>query len=99
MLEHIVLIRPRSDVDPAAVTALWAELGGLASRVPGIVGLAVGENVSSEGKDRGYTLGFVMTFESRTALEAYLPHPDHVAVVPLVQAVAEDVLVFDLERR
>ena len=39
-----------------------------------------------------------MTFESAAARDIYLPHPDHLAVVPLVHAVAEQVLVFDLER-
>jgi hypothetical protein len=98
VLEHIVLIKPKSGVDAAAVTALWSGVGGLVDRIPGITNLAVGENVSPEGKDLGFTLGFIVTFRDRAALDAYLPHPDHVAVVPLVHAVAEDTLVFDLER-
>jgi hypothetical protein len=99
LLEHIVLIKPKPDVDTAAVTALWAGLGGLVEVIPGIVKLAVGENVSPEGKDQGFTLGFVVTFRDRAALDHYLPHPDHLAVVPLMRAVADDVIVFDIERR
>jgi hypothetical protein len=97
VLEHIVLLKPKPDVDPAAIAALWTGLGGLTRSIPGIERLVVGENVSPEGKDLGFTLGFVMTFRDLAALDVYLPHPDHVAVVPLVQAVADDVLVFDLE--
>ena len=98
MLEHVVLIKPKAIIDPNAVTALWAGLGRLRQSIPGIVGLAVGENVSPEGKDLGFTLGFIVSFESRAALESYLPHPEHLAVVPLVRAVADDTLVFDLVR-
>jgi hypothetical protein len=99
LLDHIVLMKPKPDVDSDAVAALWAGLGGLVDRIPGIKGLTVGDNVSPEGKDRGFTLGFVVLFENRAALEGYLPHPEHVSVVPLVRAVADEVLVFDLERK
>ncbi|MCC6790268.1 MAG: Dabb family protein [Thermomicrobiales bacterium] len=98
MVEHVVLIKPKPDVDPAAVSALWSGLGGLTRTIPGIEGLVVGENVSPEGLDKGYTLGFIVTFVDRAARDGYLPHPEHVAVVPLVHAVADDVLVFDIER-
>ena len=39
-----------------------------------------------------------MTFESIDARDAYFPHPDHTAVHPFIDAVTEDVLVFDIER-
>ena len=46
---------------------------------------------------QGYDLGFVFTFTDAAARDAYLPHPAHVAVQPLVRAVAAELLVFDLE--
>lgn len=98
MLEHVVLLKPKPDVETAAIAALWAGLGGLVESIPGITNLVVGENVSPEGKDKGFTLGFIVTFRNRAALDVYLPHPEHIAIVPLVRAVADDVLVFDVER-
>lgn len=98
MLEHVVLIKPKPEADTAAIAALWAGLGGLVESIPGITNLVVGENVSPEGKDNGYSLGFIVTFRNQAARDAYLPHPEHLAVVPLVRAVADDVLVFDIER-
>lgn len=98
MLDHIVLIKPKADIDPAAIVALWSGLGNLVETIPGITALSVGDNVSPEGKDNGFTLGFVVTFVDAAARDAYLPHPEHILVIPLVQAVADDVLVFDLER-
>ena len=98
MLEHVVLMKPKANVGTDAIAALWAGLGGLRHLIAGIVDIAVGDNVNSEGKDLGFTLGFIVTFESRAALDDYLPHPEHLAVVPLVRAIADDTLVFDLER-
>jgi hypothetical protein len=98
VLEHVVLIKPRPDAETAAIAALWAGLGGLVESIPGITNLVVGENVSPECKDNGFTLGFIVTFRDRAARDGYLPHPEHLAVVPLVRAVADDVLVFDIER-
>lgn len=96
MLQHVVLLKPHADVHPDAVVALWSGLSRLQTLIPGITGLSVGANSSPEGLDRGFTLGFVMTFVDAAARDAYLPHPDHLAVVPLVHAVAAEVLVFDL---
>jgi hypothetical protein len=96
---HVVLLRPRPGAEEAAISRLRGALAALLDAIPGITGLEFGPNVSPEGKGRGFDLGFVMTFEDAAARDAYLPHPDHVAVGPYVEAVAEEVLVFDIERR
>jgi hypothetical protein len=97
MIEHIVLLQPREPVEPFAVAALWSALAKLQQTIHGILSIDMGENLSPEGLGQGYSLGFVVRFTDAAARDAYLPHPEHLAVVPLVQAVAEHVLVFDLE--
>lgn len=96
-VEHIVLLKPKADADEQRIAALWAGIAGLQGLIPGIVSIRLGPNSSPEGLEQGFTLGFVVTFESAQARDGYLPHPDHIAVVPLVHAVAETVLVFDLD--
>ena len=93
---HIVLLEPKSDASPEAVEDMYAGLRQLQHRIPGIESIVCGENTSPEGLGHGYTLGFTVTFVDAAARDNYLPHPDHLAVVPLVQAVAKQVLVFDL---
>ena len=97
MIQHIVLIKPRDGVQPAALTRLAEALAALPGKIPGITGYTWGPNASPEGLNRGYTHGFVMLFADAAARDAYLPHPDHVAIGPLMQPVAEEVLVYDLE--
>lgn len=98
MIDHIVLLRPRAEATEAQIAALREAILGLAAKIPGIVDIAWGANVSVEQLDQGYLLGFVVRFVDASARDAYLPHPAHAAVVPHVHAVAERVLVFDLDR-
>ena len=95
---HVVLMQPRSHVDAARVEDLWQALRGLAAVIPGIEDVSCGPNTSPEGLEQGFTLGFVVRFTDAAARDGYVPHPAHVAVIPLVQAVAERVLVFDLDQ-
>jgi hypothetical protein len=98
VIEHVVLIKPRTGVVESDVAALRAGLARMRGLIPGIVDIVYGDNISSEGKDLGCTQGFIVTFQDRIAFDGYLPHPEHLVVVPLVRAVADEVLVFDIER-
>ena len=97
MIDHIVLLKPKSGVSDSALAALWVGIQGLQTQIPGIQAIHVGSNTSPEDLDRGFTLGFTVRFNDAAARDAYLPHPEHLAVVPLVLAVADEVLVFDLD--
>ena len=96
MILHVVLIKPRAESDERAFGGLDQALAALPGKIAGIIDYHFGVNGSPEGLGRGYDRGFVMTFESAGARDAYLPHPEHLAVHPLVDAVAQEVLVFDL---
>lgn len=98
MVEHIVLLKPKAEATQAQIDELWTRLHALKATIPGIASIVSGANSSPEGIDRGYSLGFIVTFERTEDRDGYLPHPDHMAVVPYVHAVAETVLVVDLER-
>ncbi|MFM9105775.1 MAG: Dabb family protein [Chloroflexota bacterium] len=94
---HIVLLQPKPGATEEQFGDLWREIGHMAGRIPGIVSVAFGPNRSVENLEQGYTQGFTVRFTDRAARDSYLPHPDHLAVVPFVRAVADRVLVFDLE--
>ncbi len=92
-----MLLKIRPDAEPQAMRHLDEALASLQDVIPGLLTYSWGPNVSPENLGRGYNHGFVMTFENTAARDAYLPHPEHQKVGPLVGAVAEEVLVFDLE--
>jgi antibiotic biosynthesis monooxygenase (ABM) superfamily enzyme len=60
--------------------------------IPGLLETHVGPNISPRGK--GYTFGGVMRFTDQAALDAYVKHPSHQALlvwlVPLIDAIELD---------
>ncbi len=101
MITHVVLLKVRRDVPKADVAKVFAEIGALKSRIPGITSYAWGPYSSPEGLNRGYTHGLCMTFNDAKARDTYLPHPEHEVVkghvVEILEGGVAGVLAFDFE--
>lgn len=96
MVEHIVLLKLKSDVTSEQIDDLPNALLSMADEIPGIESITAGTNNSPEGKSQGYTYGFIVRFTDEAARDAYLPHPFHVKVASeQIRPLVEDVLVFD----
>ena len=96
MVEHIVLWKCKPEATPAQKDALMEALLGLKERCAGITATTVGYNFSE--RSQGYEIGFRATFESRAALDAYLPSEPHQQVVrEFVAPVSLEVCVVDYE--
>ena len=96
MVEHIVLLKLKSDVTSAQLDALPDALLQMADEIPGIESITAGTNNSPEGKSQGYTYGFIVRFTDEAARDVYLPHPFHRKVAgEHIRPLVEDVLVFD----
>ena len=96
MVEHIVLLKLKSDVTTAQLETLSDALFGMADEIPGIESITAGTNNSPEGKSQGYAYGFIVRFTDEAARDAYLPHPFHRQVAgEHIRPLVEDVLVFD----
>jgi len=80
-INHVVLFAWKPDATEAAKAACAEAVAGLATTIPGIVGYSAGAQCSPEEPGRGIDWGFVMTFESVAARDAYLPHPEHQRVI------------------
>ena len=77
MIRHIVLLRARPGVTEAEIAAIFADLGTIRDRLPGILSFHAGRSESPEQIERGYLHGFTMDFAGWEALAAYQAHPDH----------------------
>ncbi len=96
MVEHIVLLKLKSDVTSAQIDALPQTLSKMSDEIPGIESITAGTNNSPEGKSQGYSFGFIVRFTDEAARDAYLPHPFHQKVAgDSIRPLVEDVLVFD----
>jgi hypothetical protein len=101
MIHHLVLLRFRRNAPAKEVERVFASLAGLKSKIPGLLTFAGGPYSSPEGFDRGYTHGFVMTFQDAAMRNGYLDHPEHVKVkeqvLPFLDGGVDGVVAFDFE--
>lgn len=101
MLRHCVFVKFRPSVDRATRDAIYADLARLDRKVPGMLRLNAGANVNPEGLGQGFDEGFLIDFEGAAARDAYLVHPDHLAIGARIVAAAEGgvngLFVFDFE--
>lgn len=98
MIQHIVLLKLKAGTTDEQKHALLEGLIALQreNKIAGIESVSGGDNNSPEGKTHGFDWGFVMTFVDGAARDAYLPHPEHVALGrTLLRPIADDVLVMD----
>ncbi len=94
-LQHVVHFKFKADADKAQVQKVVDGFAALAGKIPAIAALQYGTNVSKEGRDKGYTHCWIVSFKNAADLDIYLVHPDHVAFVNTLKPVLEDALVVD----
>jgi antibiotic biosynthesis monooxygenase (ABM) superfamily enzyme len=81
---------------PAATDAdkarAFRDISAFQGQIPGLLETHVGANISPRGKD--YAFGGIMRFKDQAALDAYVQHPSHEALlvwlVPLIDAIELD---------
>ena len=96
MIRHVVLWTFKDSVAPAEQAAIVAAVSALATRVPSLRSLEVGENVSP-ARAQGYTHILLETFDDRDGLAAYASHPDHLPVLARLRDAVAQLLALDLE--
>lgn len=95
-MDHIVLFKVSAEATRAQAERMLKEVLALKNVIPGIMSASAGINFSERSK--GYTHGLVMRFRDRAALDAYLPHPAHQAVIKeFIQPITTDRLVVDFD--
>lgn len=102
MIRHCVFIRFRADVTPAQKAGIYAELEALKPRLPGLLAVHLGDNVSPEtGMDKGFGQGFVIDFADAAARDIYLADPVHRRTGEKIVAAAvgglDGIFVYDIE--
>jgi len=102
MIRHCVFIRFKSEISAARKTELFAEISALRARLPGILAVHVGGNVSpEEGMDKGFSDGFIVDFVDAPSRDVYLDDPEHkqagANLVDAAEGGLAGIFVYDLE--
>ena len=95
LLRHIVLYKFKDDLKPSQVQEVIDAFAALPKKITTIVDFEYGLNKSPEGKSKGLTHAFVVTFKSEADRDAYLVDPAHKEYVNVVKDRREKVVVFD----
>lgn len=95
LLRHVVLFKFKDDMTAEQIQEVVDAFAALPSKIDAIKDFEHGTDVSVEGKNEGYTHGFVVTFADEAGRAEYLPHPAHKAFGTLVRPRLDKVLVFD----
>jgi hypothetical protein len=103
MLLHVVLFRPRPDLDPSAVSTLLRTIEAAARAVPVVRRFWVGTQIAAPpvylaaGTFPDFPYAAIVELDDRAALEAYLAHPTHAALGRAFNASLAATLIYDYE--
>ncbi|MFT4229569.1 MAG: Dabb family protein [Microbacterium sp.] len=96
-LRHVVAWRLATDDESLRreqARRICDDLTALGAVIPAIDDIRVGPDVVGGGN---WDVALVADFADRAALDAYLEHPDHQAVVAYVRSVVSDRVAVDFE--
>ncbi len=94
-VQHVVCFKFKSSATPQDIQNVEKAFAALKQKIPQIVALEWGTNVSKENKDKGFTHCFIVTFKSEKDRDTYIEHPEHKAFVKVAGPVVDDVFVID----
>ena len=93
--QHVVCFKFKPSTSAEDIQKLEGAFRALKHKIPLIVSLEWGTNVSKEQKNKGFTHCFVLTFKSEQDRDAYIVDPAHKAFGALVGPFLDDVFVID----
>jgi len=95
MVRHIVFFKFKPEVSAADRAALVKMVRELPAKIPSIEKPEVG--VDFVHSPRSYDAALSFGFASRTALQEYSVHPDHIPVVQRAKQICEAMAAVDFE--
>jgi hypothetical protein len=94
-LQHVVCFKFKTNASAQDIKQVEEAFQALKQKIPQVVTLEWGTNVSKEKRDKGFTHCFVLSFKSEQDRDAYIEHPEHKAFGKIVGPVLDDVFVID----
>ncbi len=89
---HVFAFQWKAETTDAQKARAEKDIRAFQGAIAGLLETHVGANISPRGK--GYTFGGIMRFKDQAALDAYVKHPSHQALlawlVPLIDAIELD---------
>jgi hypothetical protein len=94
-LLHVVSFKFKETASKEQIKQVEDAFRDLKKKIKEIKDYKWGTNVSPEKHDKGFTHGFILTFDNEKDRDAYLVHPDHKAFGKMLGPILGDVFVID----
>ena len=94
-LFHVVAFKFKASATKDQIKEVETAFRNLPKKVPEIKSFKWGTNISPEKRDKGFTHGFILGFNSEKDRDTYSEHPEHKAFGKLVGPVVDDIFVID----
>jgi hypothetical protein len=94
-LQHVVCFKFKTTATAQDIKQVEEAFQALKQKIPQVVTLEWGTNVSKEKRDKGFTHCFVLSFKSEKDRDTYIEHPEHKAFGKIVGPVLDDMFVID----
>lgn len=94
-IRHVVAFKFKDTATPDEIKKVENAFRALKSKIPEIVSIEWGTNISTEKRDKGFTHAFIVTFKSEKDRDSYLVHAEHKKFVELALPSIDDVFVID----
>ena len=94
-LRHVGSFKFKDTATPDQIREVEDAFRALKNKIPGIVSIEWGTNVSTEKRDKGFTHCFIVTFKNEKDRDAYIIHPEHKKFVDFALPSVADVFVLD----
>ena len=95
MVRHFGVFKFNDGTSEETINKCFEAMQAMVGKIPGLLSMENGPYQSDEGLDKGFTHGFIMTFDTLESRDAYLPHPIHEEVKDIVVPHLNDIVVFD----
>lgn len=92
---HVVMFKFKESATEDQVNRIVKAFAALPEKIDTIADFEWGTDVSPEGKAKGFTHLFLVTFKNKEGLDVYLPHEAHQEFVAGLKGLIDDVLVID----
>jgi len=94
-VKHVVAFKFKDSATKEEIANVEREFKALKKKIDVIRSLDWGHNISPENLNKGFTHGWVLTFDSEEDRNTYLHHPEHEKFATLAKSMIADVFVLD----
>jgi hypothetical protein len=95
VVRHFVAFKYKETTTKDQIHEIEEAFHSLKSKIPQIVSIEWGPNISPEQRNKGFTDAFLLTFRTEQDRDAYLVHPEHLKFKEKALPMVADALILD----